>query len=42
VPDLLLLDVMLRRIDGFALLKKLRADPRTSKLLTAPSRVPSA
>jgi DNA-binding response OmpR family regulator len=32
LPDLVLLDVMLPRIDGFALLRKLRADPRTSKL----------
>ena len=32
LPDLVLLDVMLPRIDGFALLKKLRADQRTKTL----------
>jgi len=32
LPDLVLLDVMLPKIDGFALLKKLRAEERTKKL----------
>jgi len=32
LPDLVLLDVMLPRIDGFTVLRRLRADPRTQKL----------
>ena len=32
LPDLVLLDVMLPRIDGFALLKRLRAEERTRRL----------
>jgi DNA-binding response OmpR family regulator len=32
LPDLVLLDVMLPRIDGFAVLKRLRAEPRTKDL----------
>ena len=32
LPDLLLLDVMLPRIDGFAVLRRLRAEPRTQAL----------
>jgi DNA-binding response OmpR family regulator len=32
LPDLVLLDVMLPKIDGFAVLKKLRAEERTKKL----------
>jgi DNA-binding response OmpR family regulator len=32
LPNLLLLDVMLPKIDGFAVLKKLRAEERTKKL----------
>jgi DNA-binding response OmpR family regulator len=32
LPDLLLLDVMLPRIDGFAVLRRLRAEPRTQQL----------
>ena len=31
-PDLVLLDVMLPRIDGFAVLRRLRAEPRTQQL----------
>jgi two-component system, OmpR family, alkaline phosphatase synthesis response regulator PhoP len=33
VPDLLLLDVMMPRLSGFEVCKKLRADPRTRELL---------
>jgi len=33
VPDLLLLDVMMPRLSGFEVCKKLRADPRTKELL---------
>ena len=32
LPDLVLLDVMLPKIDGFALLKRLRAEERTRRL----------
>jgi DNA-binding response OmpR family regulator len=32
LPDLVLLDVMLPRIDGFTVLRRLRAEPRTQKL----------
>jgi DNA-binding response OmpR family regulator len=32
-PDLLLLDVMMPRLSGFEVCKKLRADPRTKELL---------
>ena len=32
LPDLVLLDVMLPRVDGFAVLRRLRAGPRTQKL----------
>jgi DNA-binding response OmpR family regulator len=32
LPDLVLLDVMLPKIDGFALLKRIRAEARTQKL----------
>ena len=32
LPDLVLLDVMLPRVDGFAVLRKLRAEERTRKL----------
>jgi CheY-like chemotaxis protein len=32
LPDLLLLDVMLPRIDGFAVLRRLRAEPRMQQL----------
>ena len=32
LPDLVLLDVLLPRIDGFALLKRLRAEERTRRL----------
>ena len=32
LPDLVLLDVMLPRIDGFAVLRRLRAEPRTRSL----------
>jgi DNA-binding response OmpR family regulator len=32
LPDLVLLDVMLPRIDGFAVLRKLRAEERTKSL----------
>ena len=32
LPDLVLLDVMLPRIDGFAILRRLRAEPRTQRL----------
>src|SRR5207244_9798616 len=31
-PDLLLTDVMMPRLDGFALLEALRADPRTAAI----------
>ena len=32
LPDLVLLDVMLPRLDGFEVLKRIRADPRTKSL----------
>jgi two-component system cell cycle response regulator len=32
LPDLVLLDVMLPRVDGFTVLRRLRAEPRTQKL----------
>ena len=32
LPDLVLLDVMLPKIDGFEVLKRIRADPRTRPL----------
>ena len=32
LPDLVLLDVMLPRIDGFAVLKKIRADARMARV----------
>ena len=32
LPDLVLLDVMLPRVDGFAVLRRLRADERTKRL----------
>jgi DNA-binding response OmpR family regulator len=32
LPDLVLLDVMLPRIDGFSILKRLRAEERTRRL----------
>ena len=32
LPDLVLLDVLLPRVDGFALLKRLRAEERTRRL----------
>lgn len=32
LPDLVLLDVLLPRIDGFTVLRRLRADPRTQTL----------
>ncbi|MEM8791542.1 MAG: response regulator [Pseudomonadota bacterium] len=31
-PDVMLLDVMLPEVDGFEMLRTLRADPRTSRL----------
>jgi DNA-binding response OmpR family regulator len=32
LPDLVLLDVLLPRVDGFTVLRRLRAQPRTQKL----------